>query len=220
MTTEIKSRERVRDHGEVFTPEQIVNDMIALIPDEAWANPRAPIIEPTCGNGNFIMGVLAKLTGLGIYIEDALHRVFGLDIMYDNIIECHTRVFAAYLKDLPDDKMIKCLAILANNIIMVKDALTVNFARDLTMFEDLSPAAKAKRIAVARMNQQRLLNGKAIVLKPLLINYRRTKGEVRDVPNVKDQIAIFEKEFGTCSELHSTEALGRLSRLSPAGKAA
>ena len=69
----IKSRKRVRDHGEVFTPEWLVNAMCDLVADECL-RPDARFLEPACGDGNFLAVILlrklAALTALERFIPD------------------------------------------------------------------------------------------------------------------------------------------------------
>lgn len=55
----IKSKERVRNHGEVYTPANIVCNMCDLIPGEIWQDINAKFLEPCCGNGN-ILAEIAK----------------------------------------------------------------------------------------------------------------------------------------------------------------
>lgn len=50
--TSIKSKERVRKFGEVFTPSWLVKDMCNLLPDEI-AKLDSRILEPACGEGVF-----------------------------------------------------------------------------------------------------------------------------------------------------------------------
>lgn len=102
----IKSAERVRDLGEVFTPRQTVADMLDLLPDDVWAAfPPATFLEPACGDGNFVVAVLErKLTrvaadwvngvlpagadeeALWFHGLAALSSVYGVDISVDNIV--------------------------------------------------------------------------------------------------------------------------------------
>jgi type I restriction-modification system DNA methylase subunit len=57
----VKSVERVRDLGEVFTPFATVRAMLDLIPEEMWqTHPSATFLEPACGDGNFLVGVLER----------------------------------------------------------------------------------------------------------------------------------------------------------------
>ncbi len=59
MADLIKSKNRVRDHGEVFTPDFIVQDMLDLVKDHS-ENPTSTFLEPACGNGNFLIEILRR----------------------------------------------------------------------------------------------------------------------------------------------------------------
>ena len=55
----IKSKQRVRDYGEVYTPEQIVRDMLDLLPHDTQAID-STYLEPACGNGAFLIEILRR----------------------------------------------------------------------------------------------------------------------------------------------------------------
>ena len=55
----IKSKERVNKVGEVFTPMILVDEMIKRLPNEVWQKNKE-FLEPSCGNGNFLVAILKK----------------------------------------------------------------------------------------------------------------------------------------------------------------
>ena len=55
----VKSKQRVADHGEVFTPEWMVNDMLDLVKDES-ERIDARVLEPACGEGAFLQEILRR----------------------------------------------------------------------------------------------------------------------------------------------------------------
>src|SRR5213082_182453 len=55
----IKSRKRVADHGEVFTPPWMVEAMLDLVKDET-ERLDSRFLEPACGSGNFLVRVLQR----------------------------------------------------------------------------------------------------------------------------------------------------------------
>lgn len=59
MTKQIKSKQRVADHGEVFTREQEVNAMLDLVEDETLRI-ESRFLEPACGDGNFLIQILKR----------------------------------------------------------------------------------------------------------------------------------------------------------------
>ncbi|HNJ65187.1 MAG TPA: N-6 DNA methylase [Turneriella sp.] len=55
----IKSKQRVADHGEVFTPEWLVEAMLDLVKSET-ERIDSRFLEPACGSGNFLVKVLQR----------------------------------------------------------------------------------------------------------------------------------------------------------------
>ena len=103
-TGQIKSRERVADHGEVFTNEREVNAMLDLVKDET-ERIESRFLEPACGDGNFLAEVLRRKLAVvkkqygrsksefEKYSILALSSIYGVDIMEDNTEECRERLF-------------------------------------------------------------------------------------------------------------------------------
>jgi len=59
MIAPVNSRQRIIDHGEVFTPPGLVNDMLDLVAHEC-ERIESRFLEPACGNGNFLAEVLRR----------------------------------------------------------------------------------------------------------------------------------------------------------------
>jgi type I restriction-modification system DNA methylase subunit len=53
------SKQRVADHGEVFTPSWMVEAMLDLVKDET-ERIDSRFLEPACGSGNFIVQILKR----------------------------------------------------------------------------------------------------------------------------------------------------------------
>ena len=56
----IKSKQRVQDFAEVYTPSWLVKDMCDLIPQEMWNDIDKTFLEPACGNGNFLVEIFDR----------------------------------------------------------------------------------------------------------------------------------------------------------------
>ena len=82
-----KSKQRVRDFGEVFTKEREVKAMCDLIPD--W---RGNVLEPACGTGNFLVEILRRKLAVGMTQREASATMFGIDIQPDNVRETIERL--------------------------------------------------------------------------------------------------------------------------------
>lgn len=92
---QVKSKDRVTNHGEVFTHEREVNAMLDLVNQET-ERIDSRFLEPACGNGNFLAEVLRrKLAVVGSrykrnqidyegYAILAVSSIYGIDIQLDN----------------------------------------------------------------------------------------------------------------------------------------
>tara|TARA_Y100000310_G_C20290169_1_gene626846 strand:+ start:156 stop:671 length:516 start_codon:yes stop_codon:yes gene_type:complete len=95
----VKTKKRVADVGEVFTPRWLVDEIIETLPESLFENSRKTFIDPACGNGNFLVEVIAKKRQSGATALEALATTYGVDIMADNVVECRQRAFKAALQD-------------------------------------------------------------------------------------------------------------------------
>lgn len=132
---EIRSKERKAELGEVFTPPHLVQKMLDLVPPNVWADPTKTFLEPSCGNGNFIVAIIQRKLDHGSTIEQALTTTFGIDIDEQNVTECHERVKQTFVPDGNVD----LLAIILNNI-KLGDFLKAH-VNDFDLFNDLSEAS-------------------------------------------------------------------------------
>jgi hypothetical protein len=138
----IKSKKRVADHGEVFTPEWMVDAMLDLVKEES-ERIDSRFLEPACGSGNFLVKVLKrKLCAVELkfgksefekrqYALLALMCAYGIELLEDNIIECRANmleVLADYLRiDDADDLYGAASHVLSLNLIQ-GDALSMKGA--------------------------------------------------------------------------------------------
>lgn len=128
----IKSKQRVKDFAEVFTPQHIVKDMCDLVPQEMWTTVETTFLEPACGNGNFLAEILSRKFRLCKDWQDglkALNSVYGIDIQADNVEEAKGRLFDMYIAKFPKSPAlsgIMAAQILASNIVcgdFIKDQM-------------------------------------------------------------------------------------------------
>ena len=88
----IKSKKRVKDSGEVFTPIELVDDLLNKLPQDVFTNPEKTFIDPACGDGNFLIRVLERKIQNGSTPLQALQTTYGVDIMEDNVQACRRRL--------------------------------------------------------------------------------------------------------------------------------
>lgn len=87
-----RKQSRIKMTAEVFTPAEIVVDILRNIPLSNFA-PGKTVLDPACGDGQFLAGAKAlKMLYFGMSEEKALQDLFGVDIMGDNVQLCRTRL--------------------------------------------------------------------------------------------------------------------------------
>ena len=135
---QIKSKKRVEDHGEVFTPSATVRSMLDLVKEES-ERIDSRFLEPACGSGNFLIPVLQrkletakKRYSHSSFEEEqysllALMSIYGIELLEDNVEEC-------------------------------RQNLLITLSRSLHLSEDMARAAEA----VLRLN---IINGDALKMK-------------------------------------------------------
>ena len=110
MSPQTKSKQRVRNHGEVFTAEREVKAMCDLVKDEC-ERIDSRFLEPACGNGNFLAEILTRklATVKKLYKSNpydyeryavlAVSSIYGVEILADNAEECRKRLFELWDKE-------------------------------------------------------------------------------------------------------------------------
>lgn len=137
MEKQIKSERRVSDFGEVYTARKQVTGMVDLV-DSSVSDITTTVLEPACGNGNFLVEILARKMNtiqwcpisLIRYERDTLRAVasiYGVDIQKDNTIECRERLFRQVTDGKHDwsSLFIKVLRDILTRNIICGDTLTM-----------------------------------------------------------------------------------------------
>jgi SAM-dependent methyltransferase len=160
MESQVISKQRVTDHGEVFTGGREVNAMLDLVKSET-ERIDSRFLEPACGNGNFLAEILTRKLGIvekryaksqieyERYAVLAVTSIYGIDILQDNVQACRHRLLeifdANYRRLFPDKTKDACRHavrfILERNIIW-GDALTLKTVGDQAgyiVFSEWSP---------------------------------------------------------------------------------
>jgi len=140
----IKSKQRVADHGEVFTPAWLVEAMLDLVKDET-ERIDSRFLEPACGDGNFLVPILrSKLAAVELkYGKSAFERqhyallglmcIYGIELLTDNISECHNNligIFADYLNLGEADNLYRAAVYVLSQNLIHGDALTMRTHAD------------------------------------------------------------------------------------------
>lgn len=136
----VKSKQRVADHGEVFTPPWMVEAMLDLVKDET-ERIDARFLEPACGSGNFIRRILQrKLAAVELkygrsdferqnYALLSLMCIYGIELLADNVAECRANaleIFAEYTGVIEGDDLYLAASHVLSCNILHGDALTMH----------------------------------------------------------------------------------------------
>lgn len=155
---QINSRQRVIDHGEVYTAEREVNAMLDMVKNET-ERIESRFLEPACGNGNFLAEILRRKLAVvkAKYSKDivlyefnallGLSSIYGIDILGDNALECRDRLFnifadkyEALFKNSLSEECEKAVRYILSLNIIVGDALTLKKAdNEPIIFSEWSP---------------------------------------------------------------------------------
>ncbi|MFC0820934.1 restriction endonuclease subunit M [Moraxella marmotae] len=140
---QIKNKQRVADHGEVYTNEREVNAMLDLVAAQV-DNPEKTFLEPACGTGNFLAAILSRRLALIAKKHKkvqydyekaaiiAIASLYGIELLADNVLECRERLLkifsqhyqATFPKSHKPDYLANIAFILDKNI-LCGDALSL-----------------------------------------------------------------------------------------------
>ncbi len=136
---QIKSKRRVADHGEVFTPAWMVEAMLDLVKGET-ERIDSRFLEPACGSGNFLVRILQrKLAAVELkygkldferqhYALLALMCIYGIELLADNIAECRANmleILTDYLNGDASDELHRAAGYVLSQNLVHGDALTM-----------------------------------------------------------------------------------------------
>lgn len=140
---QIKSKERVSAHGEVFTADREVNAMLDLVKQET-ERIDSRFLEPACGNGNFLAKILERKLAItrSHYRQSrteyelqsliAVGSLYGIEIQQDNVMECRERLFGIFRQEYTSlfpnakvDDYLKSIHYVLGRNILWGDALTL-----------------------------------------------------------------------------------------------
>ncbi|MBD2114927.1 N-6 DNA methylase [Nodosilinea sp. FACHB-141] len=140
----VKSKQRVADHGEVFTPAWMVEAMLDLVKHET-ERIDSRFLEPACGSGNFLVQIIRrKLAAVELkYSKSDFERrhyallglmcIYGIELLADNIVECRANVleiFAEYLDLDEEDDLYRAASYVLSQNLVHGDALTMRTHND------------------------------------------------------------------------------------------
>lgn len=188
--TQVVSKQRVADHGEVYTHPREVNAMLDLVKHET-ERIESRFLEPACGTGNFLVEILSRKLAVvesryktsqfefERYAVIAVSSIYGIDILEDNIGACQVRLFdifdavytRLYKANCKDECRRSVRFILSCNILH-GDALTLK-----TVTQPVKPIVFSEWSAV---------NGSQLKRRDFVYAHLVDKASERDLPLFSD----------------------------------
>ena len=217
----IKTRNRVRQHGEVFTPVKVVNEMLDMSGlKEKIEDIRATILEPAVGEGVFLVEILKRrLSGILkisfslLEFENnaliALTTIYGIELLEDNVKKCGINIYECFFyyynkaickfslkmkrKVLNSAKTIISSNIVQGNFLTRKTAN--NKPIILSEWKEVNNISNEKNIKVIRTEYtlDEIFDKKENELGNVFSNLKETKKEVKQL-SLFEEISYEEKE--------------------------
>lgn len=185
--TQVVSKKRVADHGEVYTGKREVNAMLDLVKQET-ERIDSRFLEPACGTGNFLTEILERKLRIveSRYNKSqleyernavlAVSSIYGIDVLKDNVVECRKRLFDIFeqkyrglFKKRAQDKCRNAAHFILEKNIIWGDALTLKTVGDNSkpiVFSEWSPV-NSSMIKRRDFTYHELLSHAAIKETPL-----------------------------------------------------
>ena len=144
MEEQVVSRQRVADHGEVYTRKREVTAMLDLVKQET-ERIDSRFLEPACGTGNFLAEILERKLGVvdrryrrsqlehERYTLLAVSSIYGIDLLEDNVVECRQRLLAIVerrCKSLFNEDFLRAVRFVLERNIIHGDALSLQTVDD------------------------------------------------------------------------------------------
>lgn len=83
---------RIKATQEIFTPTEMVKNLLNGLDQKLFDDVDQPFVDPTCGDGQFLGEVLIRKMENGSTFEQALSTIYGVDLMPDNVKLCQDRL--------------------------------------------------------------------------------------------------------------------------------
>ena len=208
--TQIKSSDRVRNHGEVLTARREVEAMLDLVKNES-ERIDSRFLEPACGDGNFLVAILerklktvvsrykTKKSDFEVQMLSALASIYGIDLLEDNVQSARKRMFeiacSCYkdsLKTKPDEQFKNIMMFILSKNILQGDSLNGIDKIVFTQWTLVGYQFKREEFSFSQLNQQ------AEILKtPLFASLTNDKGEDVFIPQpINEYPLTFYKNLG------------------------
>ncbi|MBR5393311.1 MAG: SAM-dependent DNA methyltransferase [Prevotella sp.] len=140
---QVVSKQRVADHGEVYTAKREVNAMLDLVKEET-ERIDSRFLEPACGTGNFLVEILNRKMEVvrrkhvknryeyDLASAQAISSMYGVELLPDNVETCRDRLLELFIDIYRkhqgvgvSQEFLRCIRFLLKKNILCGDALTM-----------------------------------------------------------------------------------------------
>ena len=207
---QVKSADRVREHGEVLTARRDVEAMLDLVKNES-ERIDSRFLEPACGDGNFLVAILerklktvsgrykSKKVDFEVNLLSALASIYGIDLLEDNVQLAINRMFeiacCCYkdnLKTQPDDEFQKIMRFILQKNILQGDSLNGIDKITFTQWTLVDYKFKREEFSFSQLNQQA-----EIMNTPLFASLTNDRGEDVFIPQpIKEYPLTYYRKLG------------------------
>ena len=164
---------RVKATGEVFTPTPLVQEILDKVPLDQFTDTSRTFLDNSCGDGQFLGEVLIRKMENGSTFEQALSKVYGVDLMIDNVDLCRERLLCG-------SKDPKHIAIIEQNIYQA-DGLKFSYK-----FKPMSETRKRREEKLRNQVQKAQEKARKLELFNCLFNEEKSKKKITKAINVTE----------------------------------
>ncbi len=210
LEKQIKSSDRVKNHGEVLTARREVETMLDLVKNES-ERIDSRFLEPACGDGNFLVAILerklktvttrykSKKIDFEVNLLSALSSIYGIDLLEDNVEIAINRMFeiafTCYkdaLKVKPDEEFQQVMKFILTKNILQGDSLNGIDKITFTQWTLIGYQFKREEYSFSQINQEA-----EILNTPLFASLSNEKGEDVFIPQpIKEYPLTYYKNIG------------------------
>lgn len=122
----IRSLDRQKQYGEVFTPTTLVMEILGKLPPEVWEE-GSTFCDPAAGNGQFLAAVLMVKLFLGHDRLGALESIYGVELLFDNVEVCRARLLKISSDGINDAKLMEQAKEIVTRNIVCADGLMYDY---------------------------------------------------------------------------------------------
>lgn len=207
---QVKSSDRVRNHGEVLTAKREVEAMLDLVKNES-ERIDSRFLEPACGDGNFLVAILerklktvhsryrGKKVDFEVNLLSALSSIYGIDLLEDNVELAIERMFNIAincyknsLKVSPDEVFQKIMKFILHRNILQGDSLNGIDKIIFTQWTLVGYQFKREEFSFSQLNEQA-----EILNTPLFASLSNEKGEDVFIPQpIKEYPLTYYRNIG------------------------